>query len=178
MTAFTHTDFPTQHRGVARMEAAFTAVGQLRPRFQGARGLAALLLAAAVSAVVVLADSLVDSGSGLLAVWMVTWVALALFAAPARRLASATVRSLNGWSAAIAEARADQRLWAVARADARVMGDLQAAMTRGEAPSSRPVPFARQENASAAVKALPSPDNTVALRDAAHELGARRGYYY
>ena len=94
MTAFTHTDFPTQHRGVARVEAAFVAAGQLRQRFQGARGIAALLLAAAVSAVVVLADRLVDSGSGLLAAWLVTWFALVLFAAPARRLAAATVRSL------------------------------------------------------------------------------------
>ncbi len=183
MTTFTHTDFPTEHRGVARAEAAFEAAGRLGQGFKGARGVAALLLAAAVSAVLVMAGRLMDSGNGLLATWLVTWVALVLFAAPARRLAAALARGLEDWSVAIAEARADQRLWAVARADARVMGDLQAAMSRAEVapaevePSRAALP-ARVKRASSMATPLTFPNGSVALRDAVHELGARRSYYY
>ena len=62
-----------------------------RRDFDGARGLAALLLAAIVAALVVVADQLsrhLDDG-GLLAAWLVMWAvvfaALALFAGTARR---------------------------------------------------------------------------------------------
>lgn len=141
MTSFVHIDYPQEHTGVARAEAAIAAAGELSRNFDGARGIAALLLAAVVSALLIVADRLVDTGSGLLAAWMLLWVvafaALALFAVPARRLANALVHKLDAWSAAMAEARADQRLWATARTDARVMADLQAAIARSEVQAPR-----------------------------------------
>lgn len=134
MTRFAHIDYPTEHLGVARAEAAFATASRLGQGFNGTRGITALLLAAVVSALLVLADRLVDTGSGLLATWMVTWVvafaALALFATPVRHLAGAMMKRWDNWSASLVEARSDQRLWAAARADARVMTDLQAAMAR------------------------------------------------
>ena len=237
MTSFVHIDHPQEHPGVARAEAAFAAVSRLGQNFDGTRGIAALLLAAVVSALLVVADRLVDTGSGLLAAWMLLWVvafaALALFATPARRLANSLVKSLDDWSAAIAEARADQRLWATARSDSRVMADLQAAIARSEvqpprmaaalaaadAPASRRISLremmgnwqrdvqrARADIAvlqaaehdhrvradlmaatgraeyvggvPAVTQTLLRADQSAALRDAAHRLGARRSYYF
>jgi hypothetical protein len=61
MTSLVHTDFPTTHAGIARVEAALGAARQLRARFSGARGLVALLLAGAFSALVVVADRVLNS---------------------------------------------------------------------------------------------------------------------
>lgn len=136
MTSFVHIDYSYDHPGVVRAEAALQTVGEMGRGLMGSRGIAALLMAAVLSALLLIADRLVDTGSGLLAAWMVLWfvafAGLALFSTPLRQLANAVVKSLDGWSASVAEARADQRLWATTRADARVMADLQAAMARAD----------------------------------------------
>ena len=64
--------------------------------------------------------------------WAVAFVALAVFANTARQLAARIKAGLDGWSRRLAEARADERLWAMARVDSRVMADLQQAMMRRE----------------------------------------------
>lgn len=138
MTSFVHIDYPTQHPGVARFESVIETVGQFRREFDGTKSLAAMLLAAMVAALVVAADQLVDTWADghLLAAWVTLWVvafaALALLAPATRRLVSGVVGSLNAWSARAARARADERLWALAQTDSRVLADLQAAMTRSE----------------------------------------------
>lgn len=143
MTSFVHIDYPEQHPGVARAEAVLDAAARLRQQFDGARGIAALLLGAIVSALLVLADRLVDSWAGghLLVAWVVLWAvavaALALFAAPVRRLAGAMVTRLDAWSARVAQRRADARLWATAQTDPRVMADLEAAIARSDVPAPR-----------------------------------------
>ena len=107
-----------------------------RRGFDGARSLAALLLAAAVAALVVVADRLVNTWADghLLAAWVFLWVVilagLALFAGTARRLAQRTMRGLDGWSQARARARADARLWDAAQSDPRIMGELMQAQAR------------------------------------------------
>lgn len=107
-----------------------------RRRFDGSRGLAAMLLAAAVAALVVLADQMISSWAdghlflGWVALWVVVFAGLALFADAARSLAGRTLRSLDGWSRSLAEARAEARLWDIARTDPRLMGELMQARTR------------------------------------------------
>jgi hypothetical protein len=104
----------------------------LRSRFDGARGLAALLLAAVVSALVVLADQMISTWTddhlflGWLALWLVILAATALFNAPARHLARRAQRSLHGWSQALAE----KQLWNAAHRDPRLMADLMCALQR------------------------------------------------
>lgn len=116
--------------------AAASNTPRLRNRLDGARGLTALLLAAGVAALVVLAEQLIGTwaeGHGLLgwvALWVVVLAGFALLAAPARRLARSALRSAHGWSQALDEARADVRLWQVARADHRVMAELVQASQR------------------------------------------------
>ncbi|MGJ4748755.1 hypothetical protein ACQV5M_20510, partial [Leptospira sp. SA-E8] len=72
----------------------------------------------------------------LMAAWVLTWVvgfaALALLAPTARNLAGRVIQGLNGWSRDLAHRRADERLWALARKDPRVMADIRAAALREE----------------------------------------------
>lgn len=99
-------------------------------RFDGARGLAAMLLAAAVAALVVLADQLIDTWAdghlflGWVALWVVIFAGSALLAGTARRMAGSTLAALDSWSRSLAEARAEARLWELAKLDPRLKAEL------------------------------------------------------
>lgn len=105
-------------------------------RFDGSRSLATMLLAAAVAALVVLADQMIGTWAdghlflGWVALWVVIFAGSALFAGTARRLAQATLRSLDSWSRSLAEARAEARLWDLARTDPRLKAELMQARAR------------------------------------------------
>jgi len=136
MASFVHVDYPTEHAGVVRMERAFGTLRHIARNFEGSRGAATLLLAAIVSALVVVANQVIDTWTEghLLAAWIVLWTvafaAIALFAVPARN----AVRVLRAsWRAAAQrrrEAREDRKLWEIALTDARVMADLSRAMSQ------------------------------------------------
>ena len=138
MTSFINPSFPSEHPGVVRAESVAAAARGLYQNFDSSRSLAAVLLAAVVSALVVAADQLVDSWAEghLLMAWVIVWAvgfaAMALFAGSARNLASRVVKALDAWSLREARARADKRLWATALSDPRIMADLQVAMGRAE----------------------------------------------
>ncbi len=138
MTSFVHLEYATEHPGVARVESAVVAAQHLRQGFSATNGLAMLLLSAIAAAVMVVAYQVMDSlaEGHLLAMWMGLWavafIALAVFANTTRRLAVRLKAGLDAWSRSMAEARADERLWAMAKTDARVMADLQSAITRSE----------------------------------------------
>lgn len=138
MTSFIQPNFPAQHLGVARMVSAAEALNGVGRDFGGTKGLGAMLLAAMVSALVVVADQLIDTWAdghllvAWIALWLVGFAALALFSDAARKLAVTVVTGLDDWSQRVAQARADERLWAIAKTDPRVMADLTAAMARSE----------------------------------------------
>jgi hypothetical protein len=138
MASFIHLDYSTTHQGVSRVESAIDSVRQSSSNFSGTRALATLLLSAVVAAIMVVAYQIMDSVTEghLLVLWTSMWAvafaALALLAGTARRTAARLKAGLDAWSRALAEAKADERLWKAAKSDARVMSDLQAAMTRSE----------------------------------------------
>lgn len=138
MPRFIQPSFPTEHPGVVRVESAAKALGEMRRNFNSTKGLSAMLLAAMVSALLVVADQLIDTWAdghllvAWVALWLVGFAAVAVFAGSARRLATALVSSLDAWSQRVAKARADERLWAIAQTDPRVMADLTAAKARSE----------------------------------------------
>lgn len=144
MTSIVHSEFSKRHRGVERAEAAVRAVRGVRLRFDSARGLAAMLLAAIVSALLVVADQMIETWAEgqLLVAWMALWAlgfaAIALLAGTVRRFSAKVVAELDAWAARLAQKRADERLWSIALKDARVMSDLQAAMARAEEPTDIP----------------------------------------
>jgi hypothetical protein len=135
MARFIQAQFPTEHAGITRFTRGFAAIGQSLRGFDGARGTATLLLAALVSALLVIANELVTTWTEghLMAAWVVLWAvgfaALALFAAPARRAGQSLRSSIAGWRVARRQAVEDEKLWNVALTDARVMADLSRAMT-------------------------------------------------
>lgn len=138
MTRFVHLEYATKHPGVVRVESAIVAAQHLRQGFSGTRALAKLLLSAIAAAVMVVAYQLMDTlaEGHLLVMWTGLWaaafVALAVFANTTRHLAARMKAGLDNWSHSIAQARADERLWAMAQVDSRVMADLQNAMARTE----------------------------------------------
>ncbi|MEI7785542.1 MAG: hypothetical protein WCK08_14230 [Betaproteobacteria bacterium] len=136
MTSFVVSSYPTEHPGVARLQAAAEGWTELRRRLSGGRGLATALLAGLAAAVLVVAFQVMDSlaEGHLLVIWMGAWLAgfaaLALLAAPSRQLASLLIRSVGGRLQRLAEQRADERMWALACQDSRVMSDLMIATQR------------------------------------------------
>ena len=102
------------------------------------RSLAGMLLAAVVTALMVVADQLIDTWADghLLVVWVALWTvaftALALLAPPLRQLTDSAATWLSRWSCARAQKRSDQALWALAQQDYRLMCDLRVASTRDE----------------------------------------------
>ena len=138
MSRSVHLNYSTQHPGVARVGSAMDAAKQLRHGFSGTRALAKLLLSAIAAAVMVVAYQVMDSVAEghLLVIWIAMWaaafVALAVFAGSTLTLAARIKGALDNWSLGVAQKRADQRMWAIAKVDARVMSDLQAAQSRGE----------------------------------------------
>jgi hypothetical protein len=138
MASFVHVEYPTSHPGVERFESAVAAASRLKKGMDGTKGLAAILLAAMVSALLVVADQLVDTWAEghLMAAWVLLWIvafgAIALLAPTTRHLSGSLVRGLDAWSRRMARQRADERLWEMALKDPRIMADLHAAKTRAE----------------------------------------------
>jgi len=136
MTSFVHITYPAEHAGVARFEAGFAAI---RQAFSGTKGITAMVLAAVVSALLVLADQMIDTWADghLLAAWVTLWVvafaSLALLAPMIRQLTLGAVGALDAWARRVAQSRADERMWALAQQDPRVLADLQIAIMRSEA---------------------------------------------
>lgn len=139
MTSFVHLEYSNQHPGVARVESAIASAQQIKRNFSSTRSLAMLLLSAIAAAVMVAAYQVMDSMADghLLALWIGLWAVafatLAAFASTARNLFVKVKASLDTWSHSIASTRADERLWAMAQTDARLMADLRAVMTRNDA---------------------------------------------
>ena len=135
MASFQSSRWSARQPGSVR---ATSAAGEMRHGFNSTAGLSALLLAGMVSALLVVANLLLDTWADghLLLAWAALWAvgfsAVAVFAGSARKLAGLAVGFLDAWSQRVAKSKADTRLWVIARSDARVMADLTAAIARNE----------------------------------------------
>ena len=138
MTSFVHLNYANEHPGVQRAEAIADAAGRFRRGFDSTRGLAAMLLAALVAALMVVAEQLVSiwSDGYLLASWVTLWAiafaTLALMAPTAHRLATRMSAAWKERTTRVANERSDAQYWASAQRDPRVMSELQAAISRSE----------------------------------------------
>jgi hypothetical protein len=138
MTTFISPNFPKTHAGAERIEAVIATLQGLVRQMAGAKGIATLLLAGAVSTLVLVADQVAGAWTDdhLLLAWAATWAmvfaALAMLGGSARNWA---VRALAAYEAnAVRRARhaADARTWSVALTDPRLMSELQSAFLRAE----------------------------------------------
>ncbi len=102
-------------------------------RASGGKGLAAMLLAAIVSALVVAADRVVDTFAdghlllGWISIWALVFACLALFTHAADDVAARWSGLLDAWQARRAQRRSDSCLRALSENDPRIMADIQAA---------------------------------------------------
>ena len=141
MTRFVHLEYSNQHPGVARVESAIVAVQQIKRNFSAPRTLATMLLSAIAAAAMVVAYEIMDSlaEGHLLALWtglwMVAFATLAALAGTVSRGVASAQAGLDAWSRGIAVKRSDERLWAAAKTDPRVMADLQCAISRNQSAS-------------------------------------------
>ena len=139
MTSFVHVDQPTEHPAIIRAERAAESIKQVTREVLSPRGAASLLLAAIVSALLVVANQVIDTWSeghlmvGWIALWTVGFAALALAAGPVRSAVTNARVKLRQFAAARRAADQDEALWAVALTDARVMADISRAMSQGGA---------------------------------------------
>jgi len=135
---FDHLDYPLTHPGVERAEQAVANFKRLGNNFSPTHTLAAMLLAAIVAAFVVVADQMMDTWADghLLAAWVALWAvafaAVGLFADVSKTWAVQMKQALDTWSARMAQHRSDERLWSLAQTDARLMSELQTAMSRSD----------------------------------------------
>ena len=134
-TSFARVNFPTQHPAAGRAQRPFGALLRVIRSADGSRAAPSLLLAAMVSALVVVANQVVDTWTEghLLAAWIVLWTvafaSLALLTTPARRAATAFRAALTAWNARRLQAAQDDQYWQSALNDARIMADISRAMS-------------------------------------------------
>ena len=98
-----------------------------------------MLLAALVSALIVVADSVVDMYAdghlliGWISLWAIGFAALGLLANTAQKAAAHLSYLLGTWGQRRAQRRADAYLMALAQHDPRIMAEVQAAIQRAHA---------------------------------------------
>ncbi|MDF1483923.1 hypothetical protein PY257_01765 [Ramlibacter sp. H39-3-26] len=136
MTSFVHTTYSMEHPGVERAEQVAANLHRMAAGFNGARGAATLLLAAVVSALLVVANSVIGAWTDghLLAAWVALWVvgfaALALLNAPLRRAGGRINAGFKAWRLARKQMAEDEKTWSLALTDAHMMADISRAMSR------------------------------------------------
>ena len=135
MTSFVHVDQPTEHPGVARAERAVEAIQYAAKNILSPRGAAAMLLAAIVSAMLVVASQVIETWTeghllmGWIALWTVAFSSMALAARPARTAVHAIRARLRRSAIARTAARQDDVMWQLAMTDARILADISRAMS-------------------------------------------------
>jgi hypothetical protein len=118
------------------------------------RKLAVALLMASVAGLLVVADSLMNewAESHVIAAWLALWlvgvVALVALRGVTRFVAHKLMSKLDAMAAQSASRRADARLWAMAKADPRLMAELEAAMTRQDNGAALRAPLKNLEQLS------------------------------
>ena len=134
MTSFVHVAQPTEHPGVVRAERAADPMQLADDAIFSPRGAASLLLAAIVSALLVVANQVIDTWTeghlllAWIAMWTIAFATLALAARPAHSAARRLGLRWRRWTAQRRAAEQDEQLWQSALADARVMADISRAM--------------------------------------------------
>jgi chromate transport protein ChrA len=121
--------------GPHRAAGVIAKAGSVR-NVDESKTLAGMLLAAALAALLVVADQVIEMWAdghlllGWVALWTVTFAALALLAPPLRQLTSALASAVTRWSNEAKARRMEEKMWEYASKDYRVMAEIQQAAAR------------------------------------------------
>ena len=138
MNHFAHTDYSATHGGAQRLTNFFDTLRRFAARLPGAKGLPGVLVVGGVSAAIVVADQIVSAWADghLLLAWVAMWVVvfalLAVFSDAIRAWPTALRQRIAVSARAFAQQAEDERTWAVAQSDPRLMAELQCALTRAQ----------------------------------------------
>ena len=111
-------------------------IGNMGSALDGSRTLAGMLLAAAMAALLVVADQVIDTWAdghllaGWVALWTVAFAALALLVPPLRQVAAFVAGGFMRHIATLRAQQAEARMWEMASHDPRVMDEIRAAIAR------------------------------------------------
>lgn len=134
MTRLVHSSNVSSSSSAAHMPAQ-VVVSSAKTN-EDSRPLAGMLLAAAMAALLVAADQVIDSWvdghllAAWVALWTVTFAALALLATPLRKLSNTGAGWVSAYLKARNERRQEEDMWELARHDSRVMAEIRMASIR------------------------------------------------
>ncbi|WP_138513461.1 hypothetical protein [Rhodoferax bucti] len=109
-----------------------------REKVEASRTLSGMLLAAVLSALLVVADQVIDTwvDGHMLAAWVALWTvafaALALLAPPLRKVSSGLATLIASAVQAYQVRRMEEKMWEYAHHDPRIMAELQHAWLRSQ----------------------------------------------
>ena len=134
MTRLVHSSTASSSSSASHMPAQ--VVVSSAKTSEDSRPLAGMLLAAAMAALLVAADQVIDSWvdghllAAWVALWTVTFAALALLATPLRKLSNTGAGWVSAYLKARQERRQEEDMWELARHDSRVMAEIRMASIR------------------------------------------------
>nr|WP_315463234.1 hypothetical protein [uncultured Rhodoferax sp.] len=109
-----------------------------RQKVEDARALSGMLLAAVLSALLVVAEQVIDTWidghmlAAWVALWTVTFAALALLASPLRKMSSGLAGMIAAAVQSYKARRMEEKMWEYAHHDPRIMAELQHAWLRSQ----------------------------------------------
>ena len=134
MSRFAHPELASAPRTDHNSSALL--IGSTEATFNGSRTLAGMLLAAAMAALLVVADQVIDTWSdghllaGWVALWTVAFAALALLTMPLRQMSGFVAGGFFRLLYNVRASREEARMWEMASHDPRVMDEIRAAIAR------------------------------------------------
>ena len=138
MTSFVQPELPRMHEGADRFASAIDWAGKTLSRIGSPAGMASLLIAGGLAAVIVVAEQVVSAWTDghLLAAWIAMWLIvfglIAVFSSAIRAWPVQWQARIQVRRQQAAEREADARTWAAALEDPRLMAELDCALLRAQ----------------------------------------------
>ena len=140
MSTFVNPGFIKSHPGVNRFETMMDGFKGVNSTAESSgRSMLVLLLTAAFSAFLVVANQVIDTWTEghLMLAWIAFWTfafcLVALAITPIKRVMQKVGQSFAAWMVRIKRDQEDQQMWDLANQDPRLMSELRCAMLKSQA---------------------------------------------
>jgi hypothetical protein len=140
MSTFVNPGFIKSHPGVNRFETMMDGFKGVNSTAESSgRSMVVLLLTAAFSALLVVANQVIDTWTEghLMLAWICFWIfafcLLVLAITPIKGVVHKVGQSFASWIVSIKRDQEDQQMWELAKQDPRLMSELKCAMLKSQA---------------------------------------------